>query len=72
MYKFHITGFAQVGLYQYDSNFPIDITVYSDTESNALDKVKSVLGYSVAKHNRKILVEEILEQDNVIDALEDN
>lgn len=67
LYKFHIIGFAQVGIYQYDNNCPIDITVYSDTESNALDKVKSVLGYTVAKHSRKIVVEETLEQDTVRD-----
>lgn len=70
LYKFHITGYAQVDLYRYDNNCTIDITVYSDTEQNALDKAKSVLGYPVARHSRKIIVEEILQEDSAIDTNE--
>lgn len=63
LYKFHITGYVgrtknDLG---YDSDSPIDVTVYACTVSDALEKVHDVTGEYVSLTYRRIVIEEIPE-----------
>lgn len=60
MYKFHITGYAgQVrNDYNYNSDKPIDATIYANTAAEAVDKVETVYGEYLSTVYRRITVEE--------------
>jgi hypothetical protein len=60
MYKFHITGFVGFDKRsdQFISDCPVDITVYSDTVDNALDKAATIIGKPISTRLRKVAIEE--------------
>lgn len=64
MYKFHIIGFAASPRDRtaYFSDNPVDITVYSDTEDNALAKAEKILRYTISNHHKRVIIEEIFEK----------
>lgn len=61
--KFHITGYVgriedDIG---YDSDCPIDITVYACTAADALKKVYDITGKYISLTYRRMIIEEIPE-----------
>lgn len=64
MCKFRITGFGTSSLNRssYFSDSPVDITVYSDTQHNALAKAEKILGHAISNIRKSVIIEEILEE----------
>lgn len=67
MYRFHITGYASIdrNSYQYNSDAPIDITIYADTARDALDKAEKVGGDYISTTHRKITIEELTDKEHI-------
>ena len=59
IFKFHITGYlACQNHYYYDSNYPVDITVYAKTEEEAFQKADTIIGY-IHRRTSRCIVEEV-------------
>ena len=63
MYKFHITGYRGNGE-SYWSDNPIDITVFAENLEEAIEKASSVLGYNISSTHRKVIVDEMVGEQN--------
>lgn len=58
MYKFHITGYAGNG-HTFWRDSPVDITVFANSQSEAISKAQAILGHHISFSGRKIFIEEM-------------
>lgn len=60
MYKFHITGYESTtkdSLYR--SSTPVDVTVFADTITEAIEKAEAVICSYISIESRNIVVTEV-------------
>ena len=62
MYKFNIKGYKGDEKHCYDTTL-IDITVFAETQTEAISKAESILGHTISTLSRAITITEIIKPE---------